>query len=234
MKFVFFICFLSVAKIYGQSPTINPTAVIIDAQNHLECNKDQKRCKAQGGIKIQKDTMTLSSEQMDVRFSQEKELKKVKAQGTVVFHNDTYDAQADKAIYTPKNQSLITKGHAIITDRMKKQTLSADTMSALFQNNEQNHINTPKDLKSAQAAGNVVFTTDKERILSQRALYLTHVNTISASGDVLVINKNGIIQAPQGTANLSKKIYTMEGKDLTKENQVSGVIFIENNAKKSS
>lgn len=198
------------------------SAVVIDSDQQLQCTKDQKKCDAHGGVKIRKDQTELTSDDMSVRFTDDRTLKKVRAKGNVRFRNEQYKAQAAKAVYNPQQHLLKTQGDVTVLDDTSKRTLTAQAIDLHFKPTESI---SPKELDCAKARGGVTLRTAHELVESETAEYIKDKSHIRAKGHVTLVRKEGIVTAPEAETDLAQKNYVLDAEKFAKENQVFGVIF---------
>lgn len=198
------------------------SAVVIDAEQQLQCTKDQRKCSAHGGVTIRKGETELASQDMKVRFTPERTLRSVSAKDHVRFQNEDYQAQADEARYTPHKHLLSTKGRVTVADKHINRQLTADNVDLHFKPSEGV---SPQHLEHAHAKGHVTFRTSHELLQAQQASFDKDRNHLSVIGDVVIVRPEGIISGASAQADLQKKIYVMDAEISAKENYVYGVIF---------
>lgn len=210
----------------------NALPVVIDAQNQLECSKNQRSCKAKGGVHVQKGDAHLKAEKVKVTFSEKRQLEKATAKGNVTFEDERYNAKAKRAKYDLAKSTFDASGKTSLLDKNENRTLKGDKVNLQFFEQKDSQRLNMKDLKQARASGHVSLTTPSEYIEAVYAQYDPPHAVVTAQKNVQMVHERGIIEGDYAQAKLDQKIYRVEGKKSPDKGVVYGLIFPNKQEKK--
>lgn len=136
----------------------------------------------------------------------------------LVTPNETVTAD-DVIEYWERDRKAVARGNAKAVQ--KDRTLKADVLSALFEDNAKGSM----QMKHADAYGNVVVVTDRDKVLGDRGDYDTASGIATVSGAVKLIRDGNELNGGYAHVNLNSGISKLFGTapgGSAKDSRVSG------------
>jgi lipopolysaccharide export system protein LptA len=179
------------------------------------------------------------------------EVDQLRAEGHVVVSSPPYKAYGDRAVYDTKNGDAVLTGknlHVETGDERLSardeiryaakastltakgnakavkgpQTLSAETLTALFAKDAQGKMIT----KKITAAGNIVITTEKETVTGDSGVYNVPEQTAELTGHVRILQGKSFLEGTRATVDMATGVSRLfaEG-DSETQGRVKGVFY---------
>lgn len=128
--------------------------------------------------------------------------------------------------YYANEGKMVAIGSPVITNN--DSTLKADTITAWTADKsaekDKNANSQMKNLKRAEATGNVVITTPKEKATADKGVYTGDNDTVELTGKVKLMQGPNTLEGVRAEMNLTTNLSKMYG-DPNKGGRVKGVFF---------
>lgn len=176
----------------------------VDAEKGLECDKDNKVCKAFKAT-LTYDTMTLRGDVITAYF-EEKGLQKVEVEGHVHAHSQkAYQATGNSGSLNLETGVLTLSGAAEIIDIQEKKILRGGKLVALLKRSPLGKVM----IQRVNGYNRLELITPKEVVKADEGVYEIGTEFITLTGNVHITSKNGQLKGDKATMNLKTGLSRM-------------------------
>lgn len=211
--------------------SIGSGPIEITAEDGLELHQKERKMYANKNVVIKRDGDTLSADKVSADYREGKEgnneLWKINAYGDVIMTSDNSVATGEEAEYLLDNSMLTVKGKPATLDtnneKIQALTLEYDQKNKLFtaknnakivRNNGQVEAeqisasfiedkDNKLEIDTLSAAGEVVITTENERITGNKVEYSPKTGEAILTGNVKLTKDGNYLQGDKATVNFN-------------------------------
>jgi lipopolysaccharide transport protein LptA len=223
----------------------NDIPIELSAEGGIEFNQNKSTVTASKNVTLTKADINLTSDTLTAFFNDNKKITKIIASGNVEITSAEETVMANTITYTLTNEKISVEGSparliykddeisaengitfnrktgiataksAAITQKPSNRTLSANVITAHF-----NNQNTPAALEKAEASGNVKIVNDDQIITGEKGMYNVSKNEARLIGNISIEQENTHIGGGEIIVNFDtgiSKILPGKSKDVKAE-----------------
>lgn len=247
--------FLSpMTPVLAQQPSKAPLEITADEA--LEWDRAEKKFIARGNAIAAQDGVSISAQILTAAYDESEgggnfNMHTMTADKGVVINSEDNSAYGDHAVYeldkklatltgndlrlvTPEQTvfardrfeyhvqsgKLIAVGNATI--KRPTDTLRADTITATLSENQKGE----RVIETVVAQGNVVITTQQERVTGAQGIYDARINKVDLTGGVVITRGNNVLRGERASVDLNTQVSRLFGAQQgTSGGRVTGTFY---------